>query len=357
MTTQVPIDEARAEAFVGKVLGDSSAAMVTLLAGIGDRLGLFKDLAAKGSATSAELANRAGINERYSREWLGGMTTAGYLEYDPGSGRFTLPPEHAPALVQEGGPVFFGGVFQMFPALVGPLDQLTQAFRDGGGVPQSAYDADFWAGMERFTAGWFESHLLQEWIPAMPDVQAKLERGADVADVGCGSGRALMKLAQAFPNSRYVGYDLFQTQVDRAIANAKDAGLVDRLTFKQADAVEGLPEQYDMITTFDVIHDAVDPRGLLRAVRNSLRPDGIYVCLDINCSDKLEENAGPLGAMFHGFSILYCMTTSLAQGGEGLGTLGFNEPKVRELCGEAGFSSVRRVPLENPFNNLYEAKA
>ncbi len=177
-----------------------------------------------------------------------------------------------------------------------------------------------------------------------------------MADVGCGRGRALVKLAQVFSNSRYVGFDVFGPTIDKATANAKAAAVDDRVSFRQLDVSKGLPDQYDVITTFDVIHDAVDPLGLLRGIRKSLRPDGVYVCLDINCSDKLEENSGPLGAMFHGFSVLYCMTTSLAGGGAGLGTVGFHEPKVRELCTEAGFSGVRRVPLENPFNNLYEVR-
>jgi 2-polyprenyl-3-methyl-5-hydroxy-6-metoxy-1,4-benzoquinol methylase len=190
----------------------------------------------------------------------------------------------------------------------------------------------------------------------MPDVQAKLERGAQVADVGCGRGRALVKLAQAFPNSRYIGYDVFAPNIERATANARAAGVADRVRFEQRDVSQGLPEPHDVITTFDVVHDAVDPVGLLRSIRQGLRADGVYVCLDTNCSDRLEENIGPLGAMLHGFSVLDCMTTSLARGGAGLGTLGFHEPKVRELSAEAGFPSVRRVPLENPFNHLYEIR-
>ncbi len=275
---------------------------------------------------------------------------------DSSSERFTLPPEHAPALAQESGPFFFGGVYQMFPALTSVLDLVTEAFRRGGGVSQTAYPADMWDGLERFSAGWFENLLLQQWVPAMPDVQAHLERGADVADVGCGRGRALVKLAQAFPRSRYVGYDVFGPTVTRATERAQAAGVADRVRFEECDVSAGLPQQFDVIATFDVVHDSVDPLGLLRSIRRALRPDGVYVCLDINCSDKLEDNANPLGAMFHGFSVLYCMTTSLSHGGAGLGTLGFHEPKVRELCAEAGFSNVRRVPLENPFNNLYEVK-
>jgi 2-polyprenyl-3-methyl-5-hydroxy-6-metoxy-1,4-benzoquinol methylase len=349
-------DASKQEAFIGKALGDASGALICTLAGIGDRLGLFKDLASSGPSTSAELAGRKGIQERYAREWLGGMTSAGYLEYDPATQKFRLPPEHAPALAQEDGPFFFGGMYQMFPAMVSVVDQITEAFRKGGGVHQSAYPVSFWDGLERFSAGWFENLLLQQWIPAMPEVEAKLKEGADVADVGCGRGRALIKMAQAFPTSRYTGYDAFGPTVDQATERARKAGVTDRVKFEQLDVTKGLPQLFDVITTFDVVHDAVDPLGLLKAIRRALNPDGIYVCLDSNCSDKLEENAGPLGAIFHGVSVLYCMTTSLSNGGMGLGTLGFHETKVRELAAAAGFGSVRKLPLENPFNNIYEIK-
>lgn len=350
------IDQAEAEAFVGKVLGDASGTFATLLASIGDRLGLFKDLADNGPATSMELAARADVNERYAREWLGGMASAGYLEYDPASGRFTLPPQHAPVLADEGGPAFFGGAYQELLGMLRPLDRLIDAFRHGGGIPDSAYGDDMWDGMERFGASLYNNVLVQQWTPAMPDVQAKLERGADVADVGCGRGRALIKLAQTFPNGRYVGYDVFGPAIDKAISYAEAVGVADRVRFELLDALRGLPERYDVITTFDVVHDAVDPRRLLSVIRRALKPDGAYLCLDANVSDKLEENFGPLGTVFYGVSVLYCMTTSLAHHGEGLGRLGLNEPKMRELCAEAGFGSVRRVPLEDPFNSLYEIK-
>jgi SAM-dependent methyltransferase len=355
MTTQSMIDQAKTEAFLGKVLSDTSGMTTTILASIGDRLSLFRHLA-HGPATSTELASRAAINERYAREWLGAMASAGYVEYDPASECFTLPAEYVPVLAQENGPIFFGGIHQMLAGMVGPLNQLSQAFQYGGGVPQSAYDHNMWDGLERFTASWFEHLLIPVWLPAMPEVQAKLERGALVADVGCGRGKALIKLAQAFPRSQYVGYDIFAPTIAEATAHAQAAGVADRVRFEHRDVSAGLPEQYDVITTFDVVHDAIDPRGLLRAIRQGLRSDGRYVCLDINCAEHLEGNAGPLGSLFYGVSVLYCMTTSLSGHGEGLGTAGLPEGKLRELSLEAGFSSVRRVPLENPFNNLYEIR-
>lgn len=356
MTTST-LDQAKMEAFVGKVLADTSALATIVMSTLGDRLGLYKDLAANGPATSAELAARTATNERYVREWLGGMSSAGYLTYDPAPQSFTLPAEHIPVLAQEGGPVFFGGVHQELLGAIGPVSQLIPAFREGGGIKQADYDDNLWDGLERFTSGWFENLLVQVWLEALPHLKSKLESGVRVADVGCGRGRALVKLAQTFPNSRFTGYDLFEPTLIRARKLAEQAGVADQVDFQQLDASKGLPQQYDIITTFDVVHDAADPRGMLRSIRRALKPDGQYICLEINCSDKLEENAGPVGALFYGFSILYCMTTSLAHGGEGLGTLGLPESKLRQLCIEAGFSRVRRVPLDNPFNTLYEIDA
>lgn len=220
-------------------------------------------------------------------------------------------------------------------------------------MPQSAYDDSLWEGQARVSARWAQNLLTQVWLPALPQVQGKLERESAVADVGCGRGAALIKLAQAYPNSYYVGYDFFEPAIAHASESARAAGVADRVRFQQLDAANGLPAQYDVITTFDVVHDAANPRGLLRAIRQALKPGGIYICVEMNCSDKLEENIGPIGALFHGISFLYCMTTSLAQGGAGLGTLGLPESRLRELCVEVGFRSVGRIPLENPFNALY----
>jgi SAM-dependent methyltransferase len=357
MVSEQQIDEAKVEEFAGKAIGDFGATMTVSLCHIGDRLGLFKDLNENGPATAAELAERTGIHERYAAEWLRGLAAPGYLGYDGQTGRYELSPEHALVLAVEGSPAFLGGGYQMFTGMLEPIEQIVGAFRNGGGAAQAEYSQEFWAGMERFTNGWFENFLLQEWIPAMPDVKAKLEAGCDYADVGCGSGRALIRLAREFSNSRFVGYDLFAAQAERARANVRAAGLDDRVRIEVADAGEGLPEPYDVISTYDVVHDAVDPLGLLKGIRSSLKPDGIYICLDINCADNHEENEGPLAAMLYGISVFYCMTTSLANGGVGLGTCGLPEAKARELCAQAGFADVRRVPMENPFNSLYEVRA
>jgi SAM-dependent methyltransferase len=351
------IDEAKLEAFMGKVMGDFGGTMVCMNCALGDRLGLFRALADEGPATSAQLAKRAGVNERYALEWLRGMAAAGYLERDRSNDAYVLPPEHALALAQEGSSFFFGGGYQMLPAMIGVLDQVEERFRNGGGVAQEQYDAGMWDGLERFSNGWFENHLLQEWIPWMPGVKEKLEQGCLYADVGTGAGQAILKLAGAFPKSKFVGYDVSEAQIERARKNVEESGFGDRVRVELKDVSEGVDEKFDVISTYDVIHDAVDPQGLLKAIRQALKDDGTYICLDINCADDPADNEGPLASMFYGFSMLYCMTTSLAHDGEGLGTCGLPEAKLRELCEKAGFGEVRRVEMDNPFNNLYEVSA
>ena len=354
--TQPIIEEAKQRAFVRKALGDISSTTAVVMAMIGDRLGLFKAMGDGSPTNSLELALRAGVDERYAREWMGGMAAAGYLEYDPDSQRFTLPAEHAMVLAQEGGPKFLAGAYQVLLGMLGPFDQLLQAFQHGGGVHQSAYDDNLWDGLERFSGGWFENLLMQEWMPVMPEVQAKLEAGASVADVGCGRGRALIKLALEFPNSTFTGFDVFPPTIELAADNAQATGVADRVEFQELDVTQGLPQKYDIITTFDVVHDAANPQGLLSAIRQSINTGGYYLLLDINCSGDLEENLGPLGTMFHGFSLLYCMTTSLANDGEGLGRLGLYPQKLEDMCAQAGFSSVNLLHLQNPFHNLYEIR-
>ena len=347
-------DQARADAFVGKVLGDTVGLATTAMASLGDRLGLFKDLACSGASTSTEVAWRTGTHERYVREWLGAMSNAGYLDYEPTSLRYSLPPEHAPVLAQEAGPTFFGGVHEEFVGLLASFEKLLGHVRAGGGLSLDEYPPSMYEGIDRFTAGWFENLLIPVWLPLLPHVVEKLQNGARVADVGCGRGRALIKLARTFPESRFVGYEVHGPNVDHAIESVRAAGLDDRITIRHADASDGLSGRYDVVTTFDVVHDAVNPRGMLRAIRDSLQPDGSYLCLEINCSDKPEDNQGPIGALLQSCSVLLCLTLSLSAEGEGLGTLGLHEPKLRELASEAGFSSVRRVEMDNPFNSLYE---
>lgn len=349
--------DARAtKAFAERVFGDFRAALVSMLCSLGDRLGLFVALAS-GPATSEEFAARAGIHERYAREWLSGLTAAGYLAYDPATQQFSLPPEHAPVLAQEPTPFSAGYAFQHLFGWMGMMEDYAHAFQDGKGISQAAYSQDMWQAMERSSAIWVKYALVRKWLPRMPDVQAKLERGAAVADVGCGRANALIRLAQAFPQSSFVGYDAFTPMVEAARANVAAAGLAERIRIEHCNAAEGLPETFDIIATFDVIHDAAQPLKLLQAIRQALRPEGLYVCLEPKSAGTLEENIGPFPAMWYACSLFYCMSQSLANDGAALGAMGTPEAALRDLCQQAGFGALRSIETDDPSLALYEVRA
>ena len=347
-------DAAAVEQFIGRGITDIAGAMTTIFCIVGDRLGLFRALD-EGSATAAELAARAEIDERYALEWLRGLASAGYVE-EGLDGRYVLPPAHAVVLAREGNPMFVGGAFEELGGMLPALERIIAAFRAGGGVPQAAYPDDAYTGMARFTAAWFDHHLLGSWLPLLPELRERLERGIRWADVGCGAGRAVIRLAQEFPQSTFAGFDAFPAQVERARAAAAAAGVADRVTFEVVDAAQGIPGRWDAISTFDVVHDAVDPDALVAGIRRSLTDDGTYLMLEINCADEHAENRGPLATVLYGFSILYCMTTSLAHGGAALGTCGCPPAVVKKIGQGAGFGSVREVPIGDPFNRLYELR-
>ncbi len=345
------------EAFAGRIVGDLAATMTTVFCALGDKLGLFAALASGGAATPAELAERSSANERYVLEWLRGLAAAGYLDHDRDSGRYALPAAHAAILSDEGGLWFLGGGYQELFGMLPALGRIEAAFRDGGGVPQAAYPDDAYDGMSRFTRAWFDHRLLGDWLPALPHVEEGLNAGLRWADVGCGTGRAVIRLAEAFPASTFVGYDAFPAQVERARKAAERAGVGDRVRFEVADGSRGLPEKFDVISTFDVVHDAADPAGLVAGIRRSLTDEGSYLWLEINCADDPADNVGPIATVMYGFSVLYCMTTSLAQGGTGLGTCGCPPAVVERFGHAAGFGSVHEVPIGDPFNRLYELRA
>jgi SAM-dependent methyltransferase len=353
-TTDIQADETAVDEFVGKVLGDMAGSMATRFAVIGEALGLWKGLAT-GPATSAELAARTSFDERYVREWLAGVHAAGYVTYEPASGAFTLPDAAVAVFADDGGPAFVGGDLQLQLGLGRVQDDVIRAFRTGRGVPLDDMSHDVFHGIARSTSAWFDHLLVQDWLPRLPEVEAQLEEGCDVADVGTGAGRALITLATRYPNSRFVGFDISPAQVALAEAAITDAGVGDRVRVERVDASAGLPGEYDLITTFDVIHDAVDPGGLLCTIRDALKAGGRYLCLDINASHRVEDNVGPLATVFFGYSLHYCMTTSLAAGGAGLGTCGFNPHVAERMCREAGFGEFRVIDIEHPMNHLYEA--
>jgi SAM-dependent methyltransferase len=354
MTNTATVDMSKTEAGMNLVMGNLAGALITSMCSIGDRLGLFTDLAESGPATSQELATRTGISERYAREWLNCLTAAGYLEHDEESGRYTMPPEYAPIFGQEGGPLsagpFFGAVFAM--ERLSLLGKLTDAFRTGAGISQQSYGEDWQVVMERLSAAAYDHQLVQEWIPSDPRLEMLLKTGGTVADIGCGAGRALVRLAEGYPNSHFTGFDQSAEAVSLARAKAAAAGVADRLSIRQIDAAHGLPGSFDLITAFDVIHDAADPIGLLRAMRSALAPGGIALVLEPNSGESLADNAGPGGAMLYAISIVYCMSTSLAAGGAALGMAGLPESKLRVLAKEAGFTSLERIATD-PMNAVY----
>lgn len=342
--------------FVGRVIGHATGMMAIRLCAIGDRLDLFKTIAAHGPLTSEELAQRTGLEERYLREWIYGISLAGYLEFDKTTRKVSVPQAHRPALVEEGGPLYQGGLFRMFNAILDPYQDLLRSFREGGGIDYSRYNADFWEGLEHNTCVRYKNNLVSQWLPEMPEVVARLEAGGSFADFGCGAGRSTIEMALRFPQASFHGFDIFPGNIDKARANAREAGVAERVSFQVADFAKGVDGRFDVVATFDVIHDMADPRGGIRALRRAVKDDGIYVLMDIDCTDDPADNSGPLAVFKLGASLHFCMTTSLAQGGEGLGTVGLPESRVREFCTAAGFASVRRLPIQHPLNALYEIR-
>ncbi|MFT5394324.1 MAG: 2-polyprenyl-3-methyl-5-hydroxy-6-metoxy-1,4-benzoquinol methylase [Gammaproteobacteria bacterium] len=357
MASNDEFDRDKAKAFNTRVLGDLAGAITTRMCAIGDKLGLFEILAKQGPANSTTFAERAQIQERYAREWLQAMAAASYLDVDNKTGVYALPPEHVASLADPSSPFYQGGTWELMTRGMEPFDELIEAFRNGGGVHQSHFHPALYEGMRRSSGLRYDNFLLSRWIPDMPDLVTMLEQGVEVADVGCGNGTALLRMAQAYPNSHFVGFDAFAPQVEAATAQAQHAGLSERVHFEVMDASKGLPREFDVITTFDVIHDMAQPREALRNIRQNLRSGGIYVLQEITAADNPYDNLGPQATVKYGMSITYCLTTSLANGGEGLGTLGMPEATVRELCAEAGFAGVRKLPCSNNFVSLFEVRA
>jgi hypothetical protein len=318
-TTMSRIDPDKLQQFLDVAIADVKGTMVLTMANLGDRLGLFKALAER-PVTSIELAERTGLQERYVREWLSGMTCAKYIEYDPAARVFSLPPEHAQVLADETSSCFLAGLYQEMPAVWESIDRLESHFEEGGGLSVDDYRRDWWDGMERFTATWFENFLLQHWIPGAPNVRRRLEGGVHLADIGCGRGRALVKLAKAFPNVTGVGYDLVESNLEAARRHAQEEGVDDRVFFRNHDVHVGLPERYGLVTGFDALHDLADPAVALGALCECLEENGSCLLLEFKVADRLEDNINAIGAMLYGWSLTYCMTTSLGMGGKGLGT-------------------------------------
>jgi SAM-dependent methyltransferase len=356
MAEEQPLDWGKVKEFAGLMTNDLGAAMQGALSYVGDRLGIFKSLADSGAVTSVELATKTGLNERYLREWLGAMTAAKYINYDPASGRYSMPREHAMILADETSPFFMGGFMQIVAPEVGMAPKLLESFRTGKGIPQSEYPPEVFEGIERGSAPMYRHSLIRKWMPAMPQVVEALNAGGSALDVGCGSGRAVIALAGAYPNAKLFGYDGHPGSVERARANAHAAGVSDRVVFDVIDCTKLPAAKFDFIATFDVVHDSVDPVGLLKSIRGALKPDGTYLMVEVNVSNKPEDNINPMGRMMYSASTLYCMTVSLAHGGAGIGAM-MGEPKAKELAEQAGFKRFKRLPVKDAFSVLYEIRS
>jgi 2-polyprenyl-3-methyl-5-hydroxy-6-metoxy-1,4-benzoquinol methylase len=341
--------------FVFRAVDEVGATLNTALVVMGDRLGLYRELAGAGPLTPAELAQRTGTAERYIREWLNQQAAGGFVEYEADSGRYSLPPEQAVALTDESSPAYLPGFFQIALGSVIDSPRITEAARSGEGIGWHDHVHDVHEGCERFFRPSYNAHLLGEWLPALDGVVDKLEHGVRVADVGCGHGASTILMAQAFPNSTFTGFDYHDGSIGTARQRAAEAGLNGRAEFHTSPAASYPGDGYELVTMFDCLHDMGDPAGAARHVRGSLAPDGTWMIVEPRAGDRVEENLNPVGRAYYGFSTLLCTPSSLAQEvGLALGAQA-GEARIKEVVLGAGFSSFRRV-AETPFNMVFEAR-
>ncbi|MGA7118724.1 MAG: class I SAM-dependent methyltransferase [Polyangiaceae bacterium] len=349
------VDEKKLTDFLGKVVGDVGAAMSAALVVIGDKLGLYKAMAEGGPMTSVDLAQRTGTTERYVREWLNAQAAGGYVTYDPTSGRFTLPPEQALALADESSPASVPGLFHVTAAMWHGEEKMTENFRSGGGITWGAQHPCLFVGTERFFRSGYIGNLVKAWLPALDGVTAKLERGAKVADVGCGLGASTILMAKAFPKSRFVGFDSHTESIALARDRAGQAGVADRVSFEVAKSTDYPGDRYDLIAHFDCLHDMEDPVGAARHVRRTIAPEGTWMIVEPLAGDNLQDNHNPVGRVFYSASTLLCIPHSLAHRGPALGAQA-GEARLREVVvSGGGFSRFRRA-TETPFNLVLEAR-
>lgn len=336
MTTTAP-DQAAVEAFAGRLIELYSGGLLTYLVDIGHRTGLFDAAAAGG--TSEEIAARAGLHERYVREWLGAMATGGIVEYDPATATYRLPEAHAACLTGPGG-MNLAPISQLNTHLAKHVGEVATAFREGGGVPYAAFRPEFTDVMDALGRGAYDQFLVDAILPLAPGLTERLTAGARAADVACGTGHALVVLARAFPASTFTGYDVDEGAIARARAEAAEAGLTN-VAFEVADvATLHVPESLDVVFVFDALHDQVDPTGVLDRIHEALAPGGVFVMKEPRVSSNLEDNIGnPMAPLVYSTSTLHCLTVSLAHDGAGLGTA-FGEQVARRLLGDARFTDV-----------------
>jgi len=348
-------DAAKLDALMGRMVGDLGAAASIALAMLGDRLGIFKAMADCKPTTPAALARKTGLHERYLREWLAAMAAADYVAYDRETKRFHLPPENALAFAAEGSPAFFGGAFEVSQALFLDADKVADAFKTGGGVGWHEHSACLFRGTERFFRPGYNANLVSSWIPALNGVEEKLKQGAVVADVGCGHGASTILMAQAFPNSKFYGFDYHAPSIARAKAAAKEAGVDKRITFQKAAAKDFPAKNYDLVAFFDCLHDMGDPIGAGAHVKEALAPSGSWMIVEPFAHDDLADNLNPVGRIFYAASTMICTPASLSQEvGMGLGAQA-GEKRLKDVVKKAGFKSFRRA-TETPFNIVFEAR-
>jgi SAM-dependent methyltransferase len=304
--------------------------------------------------TSTELAQRTGTFERYVRDWLINQAAGGVVEYDSATGRYRLPPEQAMALTDESSPAYVAGSFQLMLACLRSLPRVIENVRTGGGMFWGEHDGELFEGTERFFRPGYVGNLLGSWIPALDGVQEKLQAGGRVADVGCGHGASTIIMAQAFPNSRFIGFDFHEPSIERARAAAAEAGVADRTEFHLAEATDFPGGDYDLVAYFDCLHDMADPVSVARRAYQVLKADGVVMMIEPMAGEQVEGNFNPVGRLMSGASVMVCLQNAIAGGGKGLGTIATDQA-LADVFGEAGFTRFRRA-TETPFNRVFEAR-
>ena len=355
--TTATLDPGKVEEITDRAIGYLSGATIAAMVYLGDQLGLYRALHDAGQVTSAELAERSGLHERWVREWLHGQASAGLVRY-AGEGLFELTGEQAAVLADEGNPAFVTGGFALVFPLLHRWEQLFDSFRTGRGVPYNELGADHAVGESRFSSPWMQANLVSVILPGLDGVTPKLAAGAKVADVGCGSGRALLEMAKAYPSSEFHGYDSSELAIRFAEERLAKSGLRN-VTFHRAAADTLSPDaSFDFILTWDCVHDMTDPTGAMHSIRAAIKPDGTWLIVDVNGMPTPEENyEHPLGGFLYAISVLDCLACSTCKdGGAGLGTLGLPEPVARKMTAEAGFTRFTVRDFGNPLNSFYEVR-
>jgi ubiquinone/menaquinone biosynthesis C-methylase UbiE len=350
------INEQKLNEFIGKMLGDLGGAFSVPTARIGFRLGLFDALHQGGAATAADLAARAGgLAPRYVREWALAQAANGFINFDPASETFSMSPEQAMIFVVKDSPVYLAGAFDLVAAMIEGEAKVEQAFRLGSGVRWGDSAGCLFCATGAFFRPGYVNNIVQTWIPALEGVQKKLAASARVADVGCGVGFSTILMAQAYPNSEFVGFDFHEPSIIDAREHAKSHGVSDRVRFEIAKAKDISEKEFDLVTMYDCLHDMGDPRGCAGHIRKMLKTDGTWMIVEPIAGDKPEQNMNPVGRLYYNASTMICVPTSLDQEvGEGLGAQA-GQAKLSEIIGGAGFSKVRRA-TEGPFNMVLEAR-